>query len=79
MSNEIPRVSIVLPVYNEEANLEVLYERIKQISAQSNIDYEMIFVDNGSTDNSLNIIKNLRTQDKKVIYSISSWSILRVS
>lgn len=68
MSNKVPNVSIVFPVYNEEGNLDALYNSVKQACVQANIAYEMIFVDDGSTDNSLNIIKNLRSQDAEVIY-----------
>jgi len=68
MSNKIQKISFVFPVLNEEGNLEALYQRVKQACVQSNADYEMVFVDNGSTDNSLDTIKGLRERDKKVIY-----------
>jgi dolichol-phosphate mannosyltransferase len=66
MLDKTPKVSVVFPVFNEENNLETLYEQVKQACTQSRVDYEMVFVDNGSTDNSLKAIKGLRERDKKV-------------
>lgn len=68
MSGNLSLVSVVFPVFNEEKNLEKLYYEVRQTCAQHEIAYEMIFVDNGSTDNSLNLIKKLRGRDKKVVY-----------
>lgn len=68
MSDKISKISIVLPVYNEEGNLEIIYNQIRQACNQSSVDYEVIFVDDGSNDHSLEIMKNLKAQDKKVIY-----------
>ena len=68
MFNKSARISVVFPIFNEEDNINHLYQRVKGIFQKCNADYEMIFVDDGSTDNSLNIIKNLRTQDGKVAF-----------
>ncbi|MCQ9207317.1 MAG: glycosyltransferase family 2 protein [Omnitrophica bacterium] len=68
MLNSIPKISFVAPVYNEENNLEILYERIRNSAAVSRVDYEVIFVDDGSTDNSLNVMKRLCGADEKVLY-----------
>ena len=54
------KISIVFPVYNEEDNLRLLYHQVKEALMSANVDYEMMFVDNGSTDCSLNIIKELK-------------------
>ena len=62
------KISIVFPVYNEEGNLELLYHQVKEALNSVNCDYEMIFVDNGSTDYSLNIIKELRNKDPRILY-----------
>lgn len=62
------KISVVFPVFNEADNLKMLYQQVKQACNQSNIDYEMIFVDNGSTDNSLHLIKELRKEDKRIVY-----------
>ena len=61
-------ISIVVPVFNEESNLTVLYERlVKTLSSITN-DYEIIFVNDGSKDNSLEIIKNLALQFPQIKY-----------
>lgn len=68
MVNKIPIVSIVFPVFNEEENLEKLYQIIREVCLQHELNYEMVFVDNGSTDNSLALLKKFSIQDKKVVY-----------
>lgn len=59
-------VSFVIPTYNEEESLQELYTRIvENISATGN-NYEIIFVDDGSTDQSFEVLKELREKDDKV-------------
>ncbi len=61
-------ISVVIPVFNEESNLPVLYERlVNSVTAISN-DYELIFVNDGSKDNSLNILKELSLKNAQVKY-----------
>ena len=43
----------MIPVYNEEANVEPLYVELTEALADLGIDYEMIFVEDGSTDSTL--------------------------
>src|SRR5690349_21542469 len=47
-----PEVSVVIPVYNELENIPVLYERLTGVLHGANLDFELVFVDDGSTDNS---------------------------
>ncbi|MBM3251199.1 MAG: glycosyltransferase family 2 protein [Candidatus Omnitrophica bacterium] len=68
MSDKIYLISFVFPVFNEEKNLAKLYHEVKKVCIQHEIDYEMIFVDNGSVDNSLALLKEFKIQDKKVGY-----------
>lgn len=68
MSDKTTKISFVFPVCNEEENLELLYQQVKGVCAEVDIAYEMIFVDDGSFDNSLNIIKSLGERDRKVAY-----------
>ncbi len=51
-------ISLVIPVYNEEANLPRLMERLRPIMQQMGKSYEIILVDDGSRDNTLSILKN---------------------
>lgn len=53
-------ISIVVPVYNEEGNIEELHREIKETCIKNNYDYEIIFVDDGSTDRTAEICKKLR-------------------
>lgn len=62
------KVSIVVPLYNEEESLRPLYNEIKKAVNSISCDYEIIFVDDGSTDNSLNVIKELALKDNKIFY-----------
>ena len=59
-------ISIVIPVYNEEENLKELYEKLSNVLRVITENFELIFVDDGSTDNSFNILKGINTVDKKV-------------
>lgn len=52
-------ISVIIPVFNEEENVQELYNEIVDICTKSLYKYEIIFVDDGSTDNSAEIIKRL--------------------
>lgn len=52
-------LSIVIPLYNEEESLPELFQWIKQVMEQHNYRFEVIFVDDGSTDDSWNVIEQL--------------------
>ena len=69
MLNKKQKISIVAPVHNEDTNIEVLYDRLKEACKDSQVDYELIFVDDGSTDSSLDVMKKLRSQDRNVLYA----------
>lgn len=58
--------SVVIPVFNEEDNLEVLYERLTKVMVSLNEPYEIIVVDDGSKDKSFQILQGLHKNDSKV-------------
>ena len=58
-------VSIVIPLFNEEESLPELTTQIMAILTKLNQTYEICFIDDGSTDNSLQILKELRSQYHK--------------
>ncbi len=64
----IKKISIVIPLLNEEESLKPLYNDIKKSIAPYSFDYEILFIDDGSTDKSLQVIKQLARYDNKVHY-----------
>lgn len=62
------KISVVVPVYNEEENIEKLYNIVSSLIIENGYDYEIIFVNDGSNDNSLSLLKSISTKDPKVKY-----------
>lgn len=56
-------LSIVVPLYNEEESVELLYRRIKEALESSGLAYEILFVDDGSADTTLEIAERLTLSD----------------
>lgn len=63
---KIKSVSAVIPAYNEEKNIPILYESLKSSLKQLNIDYEIIFIDDGSEDDTFSVLASIAKQDKSV-------------
>src|SRR6266446_489805 len=61
-----PELSIVVPLYNEEANIEELYARLTQVLRELGKEYELIFVDDGSRDGTFKLLAQMQTKDNKV-------------
>lgn len=59
-------VSLVIPLYNEAESLPELHAWIVRVCKQENLSYEILLLDDGSTDESWSIIQNLRNQDASV-------------
>ncbi len=63
-------VSILVPCYNEEASLPQLYAEVcKLMDAESDYDWELFFIDDGSRDNTMSIIMDLAQNDARVSYA----------
>ena len=63
------KVSILVPCYNEEKSLPLLYpELIKLMDSQNNYEWEVLFVNDGSQDNTIGIIKSFRETDERISY-----------
>ena len=60
------KISIVTPTYNEEGNIEKLCLDIKQEMKKINLDYEHIVIDNSSTDKTIEILRLICKNDKKL-------------
>ena len=59
-------LSIIIPLYNEEGSLNELTQKIVRVLENHPLSYEICFVDDGSTDSSLSIIKSLREENQKI-------------
>ena len=63
-------LSVVIPVFNEEESIRELYEKLSESLVKLKKSYEIIFIDDGSSDNSLNVMKSLCKKNKDIkIYS----------
>lgn len=62
------KVSIIVPCYNEEESIPLFYKEIKKVFSKINYKLELIFVNDGSKDKTLELIRNLSKKDKEVNY-----------
>ena len=60
------QISIVVPFYNEEDNIEELYDQLTRVLKGLGVSYELIFIDDGSTDRSHDILIKVFESDKTV-------------
>jgi len=68
MSKNNPLISIVIPFFNERDNLEWHHKKMSNFLKESGINHEFIYVDDGSDDESLDIIKSLAINDSSIHY-----------
>lgn len=59
-------ISVVVPLFNEDESLPELFAWIKRVMQAHNFSYEVVFVDDGSTDNSWNVVEELSKQHSEV-------------
>lgn len=59
--------SVVVPLYNEASVVDELYSRLTKTMSETGLRYELIFVDDGSSDNTLELLKDIVDKDSKVI------------
>lgn len=64
--NENPELSVVVPVFNEEGNVSELYARVTAVLQKTGVAHEIIFVDDGSADASLERMGELSARDPRV-------------
>ncbi|HYQ47460.1 MAG TPA: glycosyltransferase family 2 protein [Thermodesulfovibrionales bacterium] len=60
-------VSVVIPLYNEEENVLELHARLKAVLDTIGSDYEVLFIDDGSTDNTLALLQDIQSQDSRTV------------
>ena len=69
-----PMISLVIPVYNEEENLHILMERIRPVMQGMSRPHEIIFIDDGSRDSSLSILKGFASEPEvKVVELVRNY------
>ena len=61
-------ISLIVPCYNEETSIPLFYDVVKKVLTQMDVEYELVFVDDGSRDNTLSELEKLALQDDHVIY-----------
>jgi glycosyltransferase involved in cell wall biosynthesis len=59
-------ISVIIPLLNEEESLKELYQQLRQTLGRMNVRYELIFIDDGSTDRSFQVLKDLRRNDRHI-------------
>ena len=59
-------LSIVVPVFNEEKNIALLYSKVSSVLKKLKKSYEIIFIDDGSTDESYSVLESLHKKDSNV-------------
>jgi glycosyltransferase involved in cell wall biosynthesis len=59
-------ISVVIPLYNEEESLRELHQQLRTTLSRMNVRYELLFVDDGSTDKSFVVLRDLKRRDKHI-------------
>ena len=67
-------LSVVVPVYNEEANIKKFYSSVKKVLNTLPYDQEIIFVDDGSSDDSATMLSHIAAEDKDV--KVCCWPVI---
>ncbi|AXC14987.1 Glycosyltransferase [Acidisarcina polymorpha] len=63
----MPRYSVVVPFHNEEENVTALYDRLKAVMEQVGESFELVLVDDGSTDRSYKLLEEIAAVDSRVL------------
>ena len=70
------KISVIIPAYNEEESLPLLYDRMEKLmNDMQNYEFEILFVNDGSKDKTLEIIKNMREKDNRICLTKISLSL----
>ena len=62
------KISIIVPCFNEEEALPIFYDELSKVLKQVKCEYELLLVNDGSKDNTFDVMKQIASKDKKVIY-----------
>lgn len=66
-----PVLSIVAPIYNEAGNIHVLYRRISEVMDRADVTWELVMVNDGSTDGSADLIQEVYEQDPEHVRAVN--------
>jgi len=61
-----PDISVVVPLYNEDESLKELHQQLSAVLRRMNIRYEILFIDDGSTDRSFQVLRDLKRNDRHI-------------
>ncbi len=61
-------ISVIIPCYNEKENIHLIFDRLSSVMNQMKVQFELIFINDGSKDNTIDLIKALATQHSEVKY-----------
>lgn len=61
------KLSVVIPIYNEEENINLLYDELKGVLKTIEHEHEIVFIDDGSSDASLSLLEKIQEQDETVV------------
>jgi glycosyltransferase involved in cell wall biosynthesis len=62
------KISVVIPSFNEEGNIKIIVKALNKVLQKLNYRYELIFVDDGSSDKTLSILQEISADDANVFY-----------
>ncbi|MBN2655234.1 MAG: glycosyltransferase family 2 protein [Nitrospirae bacterium] len=60
-------VTIVIPLFNEQESVETLHQKLTEVMSECGYEYEVIYVDDGSTDGTLGLLESINKNDKNVV------------
>ena len=66
--NDFMKLSLIVPCYNEEAALPIFYKEITKVMRTLSYEYELLFVNDGSNDNTLSCLKEFAAEDSNAKY-----------
>ncbi len=61
------KISVVIPIYNEQENVTLLYDELTEVMKSMACSYEILFVDDGSTDSTLSILQSIQAADQRIV------------
>jgi len=64
---QVPDVSLLIPVFNEAEALPFLLRELNQVLGQVNLTFEIIFINDGSTDQTLDLLKNISEKYRRIV------------